>query len=79
MAACRRDALGAILSWMQERAGEAFVIATANDVSSLPPELMRKGRFDELWFVDLPTRSERASDRRAALRAHGRLDRCVDL
>ena len=41
------DALGAILSWMQERSGEAFVIATANDVSSLPPELLRKGRFDE--------------------------------
>ena len=53
------DALGAILSWMQERAGEAFVIATANDVSALPPELLRKGRFDELWFVDLPTHTER--------------------
>lgn len=66
------DALGAILSWMQERQGEAFVIATANDVSKLPPELLRKGRFDEVWFVDLPTMSERTSILRAALKAHGR-------
>lgn len=53
------DALGAILNWMQERAGEAFVIATANDPSSLPPELLRKGRFDEIWWVDLPNLEER--------------------
>lgn len=66
------DALGAILSWMQERQGEAFVIATANDVSALPPELLRKGRFDELWFVDLPTPSERTAILRATLKAHGR-------
>lgn len=66
------DALGAILSWMQERQGEAFVIATANDVSALPPELLRKGRFDELWFIDLPTPSERTAVLRAALKAHGR-------
>ncbi|MBA0088534.1 MAG: AAA family ATPase, partial [Acidobacteria bacterium Pan2503] len=62
------DALGAILSWMQDRRGEAFVIATANDVSALPPELLRKGRFDELWFVDLPTESERAAILTASLR-----------
>ena len=66
------DALGAVLSWMQERQGEAFVIATANDVSSLPPELLRKGRFDEVWFVDLPTMSERAAVLSAAMREHGR-------
>jgi MoxR-like ATPase len=66
------DALGSILSWMQERAGEAFVIATANDVSSLPPELMRKGRFDEIWWIDLPTHSEREQIIVAALKAHGR-------
>lgn len=66
------DALGTILSWMQERQGEAFVIATANDVSSLPPELLRKGRFDELWFVDLPNQAERTDILGAALRAHGR-------
>lgn len=66
------DALGSILSWMQERAGESFVIATANDVSKLPPELLRKGRFDELWFVDLPTTDERKGILAAALAAHGR-------
>lgn len=66
------DALGTVLSWMQERSGEAFVVATANDVTSLPPELLRKGRFDELWFVDLPTHGERANVLWAALKAHGR-------
>ena len=72
------DALGTILSWMQERAGEAFVIATANDVSSLPPELMRKGRFDEIWWVDLPNAAERVDIMRAALRAHKRTNIDVD-
>lgn len=46
--------LGGFLSWMQERRGDVFVVATANDVSRLPPELLRKGRFDEVFFVDLP-------------------------
>lgn len=64
------DALGAILTWMQERPGEAFVIATANDVTGLPPELLR--RFDSTWFVDLPNSQERAQIAAAALRAHGR-------
>lgn len=66
------DQLGALLNWMQERRGEAFVIATANDVSALPPEMLRKGRFDELWFVDLPTPKERAAILTTALRSHGR-------
>lgn len=66
------DALGGILSWMQERQGEAFVIATANDVSSLPPEILRKGRFDEIWWIDLPTASERAAILAATLKAHNR-------
>jgi ATPase family associated with various cellular activities (AAA)/AAA+ lid domain len=72
------DALGAVLTWMQERQGEAFVIATANDVSALPPELLRKGRFDEVWFVDLPTASERAAVLLTALWNHGRGDIKVD-
>ncbi len=46
--------LGTFLRWMQERSDEVFLVATANDVASLPPELLRKGRFDELFFVDLP-------------------------
>jgi ATP-dependent 26S proteasome regulatory subunit len=51
--------LAAFLSWMQERKAPVFVAATCNNVSALPPELMRKGRFDELFFVDLPKQSER--------------------
>jgi len=66
------DALGTVLSWMQDRAGSVFVVATANDVSALPPELLRKGRFDELFFVDLPNERERAEVLSAALRQHGR-------
>ena len=73
------DALGAVLAWMQERQGEAFVVATANDVSSLPPELMRKGRFDEIWFVDLPTREERFGVLAASLVGYGRGKSFVDL
>lgn len=66
------DALGTLLSWMQERSGSVFVIATANDVRGLPPELLRKGRFDELFWVDLPTSMERRQILAAALRQHGR-------
>lgn len=47
------------LTWMQEKTKPVFIVATANDVSSLPPELLRKGRFDEIFFVDLPDESER--------------------
>jgi MoxR-like ATPase len=61
------DALGAILSWMQERQGDAFVVATANDVEGLPPELLRKGRFDEMFFVDAPNESERDAVLRASI------------
>ena len=50
---------GSFLSWMQEKTSPVFVVATANDVTQLPPEFLRKGRFDELFFVDLPTRQER--------------------
>lgn len=50
---------GTFLTWMQEKTKPVFVIATANDISSLPPELLRKGRFDEIFFVDLPTLKER--------------------
>lgn len=50
---------GSFLSWMQEKQSPVFVVATANDVTQLPPEFLRKGRFDELFFVDLPTQQER--------------------
>lgn len=73
------DALGAILSWMQERSGSVFVLATANDVRALPPELLRKGRFDEVFFVDLPTQEERVQVARAALAQHERTAEGIDL
>jgi len=51
--------LGTLLQWLQDKTSPVFVVATANDVSDLPPELLRKGRWDEMFFVDLPTESER--------------------
>jgi SpoVK/Ycf46/Vps4 family AAA+-type ATPase len=50
---------GTFISWLQDKTKPVFVIATANDVSQLPAELLRKGRFDAIWFVDLPTEEER--------------------
>lgn len=50
---------GSFLTWMQEKKATVFVIATANKVDGLPPEFLRKGRFDEIFFVDLPTAAER--------------------
>lgn len=50
---------GTFLTWMQDKTSFVFVIATANNISSLPPEFMRKGRFDEIFFVDLPVETER--------------------
>lgn len=50
---------GTLLTWMQEKTEPVFVIATANNINELPPELMRKGRFDEVFFVDLPSLAER--------------------
>jgi AAA+ superfamily predicted ATPase len=52
--------LGTFLTWLQERKADVFVVATANDVSKLPPEFLRKGRFDETFFVDLPDAESRA-------------------
>ncbi len=50
---------GTFLTWMQEKTKPVFVIATANNIETLPPEFLRKGRFDEIFFVDLPTNNER--------------------
>jgi len=52
---------GTMLNWLQDKTHPVFVVATANDVSKLPPEMLRKGRWDELWFVDLPNTQERAA------------------
>ena len=50
---------GSLISWMQERKASVFIIATANDVTQLPPELLRKGRWDEIFWTDLPNATER--------------------
>ena len=63
---------GSFLSWMQEKDKPVFVVATANDVSKLPPEFLRKGRFDELFFVDLPDALERAQIWDIVIKRHGR-------
>jgi SpoVK/Ycf46/Vps4 family AAA+-type ATPase len=55
-----RRIFGTFLSWLQDRDGDVFVLATSNDVSKLPPEFIRKGRFDEIFFVDLPVTDIRA-------------------
>ena len=52
-------ALGVLLTWLQEKTKPVYVVATANEVRNLPPELLRKGRFDEIFFVDLPDVHER--------------------
>jgi AAA+ superfamily predicted ATPase len=63
---------GAFLTWLQERRAPVFVAATANEVEHLPPELARRGRFDEVFFVDLPGAAERAQILAVHLRRRGR-------
>jgi hypothetical protein len=55
-----RRVLGTFLTWLAEQRSHIFVVATANDITALPPELVRKGRFDEIFFVDLPQKAARA-------------------
>jgi SpoVK/Ycf46/Vps4 family AAA+-type ATPase len=64
--------LGSLLSWMQEKTAPVFVVATANDVSQLPPELLRAGRWDQMFFVDLPNLAEREAIWTIQIRKHGR-------
>lgn len=54
-----RRLIGQFLYWLQESRAKVFIVATSNDVTTLPPELLRKGRFDEMFFVDLPDRNDR--------------------
>jgi AAA+ superfamily predicted ATPase len=70
---------GTVLTWMQEKKAPVFVVATANDISSLPPELLRKGRFDEIFFLDLPTLEERHDIFAVHLRKRRRLPEDFDL
>ncbi len=63
--------LGTFLSWLQEREQQVFIVATANDIQRLPPELIRKGRFDEVFFVDLPESKDREAIFTLQLRQRG--------
>ncbi len=63
---------GTLLTWLSEKKSEVFVICTANDISHLPPELLRKGRLDEIFFVDLPNERERREIAEIHLRKRGR-------
>jgi SpoVK/Ycf46/Vps4 family AAA+-type ATPase len=71
--------LGTFLTWLSEKAASVFVVATANDITNLPPELLRKGRLDEIFFVDLPTVRERAEAFAIHLRKRGRDPQNFDL
>lgn len=63
---------GSFISWIQEKTAPVFVVATANDVTQLPPELLRRGRFDDLFFVDLPNEKEREAIWKIQIERHGR-------
>lgn len=67
------------LLWMQEKTAPVFVVATANDVRRLPPELLRKGRFDEIFFIDLPREKDRAEIFRIHVAKRGRKPKDYDL
>jgi len=71
--------LGSFLSWMQDRKGEVFIVATANDIERLPPEFLRKGRFDEIFFVDLPDEETRREIFRIHLQSRGQPVESFDL
>ena len=69
---------GPFLTWLSEKTAPVFVVATANDISQLPPELLRKGRFDEIFFVDLPSQDERRDIFRIHLTRRGRNPEAFD-
>jgi len=70
---------GTFLTWLSEKNAPVFVVATANEISQLPPELLRKGRFDEIFFVDLPSPAERSEVLRIHLARRGREAGAFDL
>ena len=71
--------LGTFLTWLAEKDEAVFVVATANDVTALPPELLRKGRFDEVFFVDLPNLSERKAILELHLKLREQVPASIDL
>ena len=70
---------GSFISWMQDKTAPVFVVATANDIAQLPPELLRKGRWDDLFFVDLPGDAERRKIWEIQIRKRGRDPASFDL
>ena len=74
-----RRVLGTLLTWMSERRERVFLVATANDIGALPAELLRKGRFDEIFFVDLPDAATRAEIFRIHLLRRGHVPASFDL
>ncbi|AFL72643.1 AAA family ATPase [Thiocystis violascens] len=70
---------GYFLTWMQDKTKQVFVIATANDISALPPELLRKGRFDEIFYVDFPSEAERVEIFRVHLQRRKQLSARIQL
>jgi SpoVK/Ycf46/Vps4 family AAA+-type ATPase len=70
---------GTLLTWMQEHRSPVFLVATANDIEALPPELLRKGRFDEIFFVDLPGEESRRMILEIHLRSRGQEPKAFDL
>ncbi|MBX9772558.1 MAG: AAA family ATPase, partial [Candidatus Obscuribacterales bacterium] len=71
--------VGQLLTWMQEKKEPVFVVATANNVDQVPPELFRRGRFDETFFMDLPGPTERQDIFRVLLKKRGRKPQNFDL
>jgi ATP-dependent 26S proteasome regulatory subunit len=69
---------GSFLNWMQDKQAPVFVVATANDATQLPPEMLRKGRFDELFFVDLPNQEERQAIWTIQIAKYGRNAKEID-
>ena len=70
---------GTLLTWLQEKTAPVFVVATANRIEQLPPELLRKGRFDDIFFIDLPAAPERREILEIHLRRRGRDPAAHDL
>ena len=64
-----------LLTWMQDKTAPCFVVATANNIAALPPELLRKGRFDEIFFLDLPT----VEERREIFAVHFKKRKCIPI
>lgn len=70
---------GLFLTWLQEKENTVFVVATANDISNLPPEFLRKGRFDEIFFADLPNNDERVDIMKIHLKKRNKFNNEIDV